>query len=92
MARWADAGKACALLSPVNGDRLEIVYYLHASLYLVYVGSMLSILYFSFLKPTFFADEAQAAVEPSTAGGVLEVKPASQPASPSAGALVVEDA
>ena len=55
MARWADDGKACAALNPVNGDRLEVVYYMHAALYMVYVGSMLSITYYSFLKPTFFA-------------------------------------
>ena len=55
LARFSDDGKACAALNPVNGDRLEAVFYLHAALYLVYVGGMLSITYFSFLKPTFFA-------------------------------------
>merc|ERR1719221_1810716 len=52
--RFSNDGKACANLNPVNGDRIEIVYYMHAALYLVYVGGMLSILYFSFLKPSFF--------------------------------------
>ena len=55
IARWSDDGKACAALTPVNGDRLEVVYYMHAALYMVYVGGMLSITYFSFLKPTFFS-------------------------------------
>jgi len=50
IARFSDTGKACAALSPVNGDRVEFVYYIHAALYLVYVGGMLSITYFSFLK------------------------------------------
>ena len=31
---------------------------MHAALYLVYVGGMLSITYFSFLKPNFFSGSA----------------------------------
>ena len=46
----ADDGEACADLSPVTGERARVVYYTHAALYLVYVGGMLSITYFSFLK------------------------------------------
>ena len=86
MARWSDKGKACAELSPLNGERLEMAYIMHAALYLVsepsqcctpivhrvhlshdlllgttnhqvYVGSMLSITYFSFLKATFFSKD-----------------------------------
>jgi hypothetical protein len=53
------AGKDCAATSPHNGgDRLEAVYVMHAALYLVYVGGMLSITYFSFLKPNFFSGSA----------------------------------
>lgn len=74
LARWSDDGKTCATLNWANGERLAVVYYLHASLYLVYVGSMLSILYFSYLKPTFFSDGAD--VEASAQAGVLEVKAA----------------
>jgi hypothetical protein len=55
--RWSDEGKQCAELSPVNGDRIAIVYYMHAALYLVYVGGMLSITYFSFVKPTYFKSQ-----------------------------------
>ena len=50
VAHWSDDGEACTALSPVNGERLSAVYILHAALYLVYVGGMLSITWFSFLK------------------------------------------
>merc|ERR1711988_1737013 len=50
IAIFSDDGKECEKLSPVNGERVEAVWYLHAALYLVYVGGMLSITYFSFLK------------------------------------------
>eukprot|EP00929_Paragymnodinium_shiwhaense_P030328 TRINITY_DN17206_c0_g1_i1.p1 TRINITY_DN17206_c0_g1~~TRINITY_DN17206_c0_g1_i1.p1 ORF type:complete len:183 (+),score=14.34 TRINITY_DN17206_c0_g1_i1:60-608(+) len=53
LARWSEEGKVCANLAKVNGDRVEVVYYMHAALYFVYVGGMLSITYFSFVKPTF---------------------------------------
>merc|ERR1711988_977813 len=49
-ARFSDEGVECAKLAPVTGERIASVYYLHAALYLVYVGGMLSITYFSFLK------------------------------------------
>jgi len=55
--RWSDDGDACALLSPAVGYRVEVVYYFHAAFYLHYVASMLSITYYSYVKPTFFADE-----------------------------------
>ena len=51
LARYSSDGKECAALSPVNGDRIQLVYIMHAALYLVYVGGMLSILFFSYLKP-----------------------------------------
>jgi hypothetical protein len=66
---FGDDGKACAALSPVNGDRMKVVWYMHAALYLVYVGGMLSITYFSYVKPTFFNDDVQA----SAPAGVIEV-------------------
>ena len=50
LALWSDDGEACADLSPVTGERARVVYYTHAGLYLVYVGGMLAITYFSFLK------------------------------------------
>ena len=54
-ARVSAEGKACAALSPVNGERTEFVWYLNAALYFVYVCSMVSVTYYSFLKPTFFS-------------------------------------
>ena len=50
LAHFSADGTACAALSPVNGERLTAVYTMHAALYLVYVGGMLSITWFSFLK------------------------------------------
>jgi hypothetical protein len=50
IAHFSDDGAACDALSPINGERLTAVYILHAALYLVYVGGMLSISWFSFLK------------------------------------------
>ena len=63
LARWSDDGKTCADLSPVNGDRIEVVYYMHAALYLVYVGGMLSITYFSYIKPTWYSEKNGAVVD-----------------------------
>ena len=53
IARFSETGIACAALDPVGGSRLQVIYLAHAALYFVYVGGMLSITYFSFLKPTF---------------------------------------
>lgn len=53
LARFSDDGKECAGLAPVNGDRVRAVWIMHAAYYLGYVYSMLSITYYSFLKPTF---------------------------------------
>ena len=52
LARFSDDGDRCN--DSKQNDILELVYYMHAALYLVYVGGMLSITYFSFLKPTYF--------------------------------------
>lgn len=57
IARYSEDGKACAALAPVVGDMTEVVYAVHAALYFVYVGGMLSITYFSYVKPTFFAPQ-----------------------------------
>eukprot|EP00466_Bigelowiella_natans_P003888 jgi/Bigna1/71074/fgenesh1_pg.14_\ len=54
IARYSSKGKDCAALAPLTGDRIEIIYILHALLYFVYVGGMLSITYFSFIKPTYY--------------------------------------
>jgi hypothetical protein len=72
LARFDTNGEACAKLSPYHGDRVKVVYILHALLYFVYVGSMLTITYLSYVKPTFYDD---AAVEASTDAGVILVKP-----------------
>jgi len=63
--RWSDNGKECAELNKINGDRLELVYIMHAALYLVYVGGMLSITYFSYVKATFFKSKFEAGLEAS---------------------------
>ena len=55
----------------VKGDRTKLVYVAHAALYMVYVGGMLSITYFSFLKPTFFAANAATKL-----GATVAVQPA----------------
>ena len=55
MARFSDTGKACAALAPVVGTAAQGVYIVHAGLFFCYVGNMLSVTYFSFLKPTFGA-------------------------------------
>jgi len=52
-ARFSESGWACAALEPVVGSVVQGVYIVHAGLYWCYVGNMLSVTYFSFLKPTF---------------------------------------
>jgi len=64
MERWSNDGKACAELAPTNGERLAYVYYCHAGLYLVYVGSMLAITYYSYVKPTFLNKGSGSRVGP----------------------------
>ena len=53
LAAFSETGTACAALAPVVGSALRAVYVVHAGLYFCYVGNMLSVTYFSFLKPTF---------------------------------------
>lgn len=61
LARFSPEGAACAALNPIGGSRLQVVYVAHAALYFVYVGGMLSITYFSYLKPTFKASVSGSA-------------------------------
>ena len=68
MARFSDTGKACAALAPVVGSAVQGVYIVHAGLFFCYVANMLSVTYFSYLKPTF-----GAFVSPSAALGALAV-------------------
>ena len=58
LARFSEQGLACSALDPINGERVKVVYFVHAALYLVYVGGMLAITYYSFLKPTCFSRTA----------------------------------
>ena len=53
MARFSDTGVACANLAPVAGEAIKAVFILEAGLYWCYVGNMVSVTYFSFIKPTF---------------------------------------
>ena len=53
MARFSETGEACAALAPVIGSAVQAVYILHAGLYWCYVCNMVSVTYYSFLKPTF---------------------------------------
>uniref|UniRef100_A0A7S1NNI7 Uncharacterized protein n=1 Tax=Eutreptiella gymnastica TaxID=73025 RepID=A0A7S1NNI7_9EUGL len=74
-ARFSDEGKACAKLSPSNGDRVQMVWIVHAVLFMVYVGGMLSITYFSFLKPTFFSKKVEDGPTTLTVQGENAVPP-----------------
>ena len=74
LARYSADGMACARLAPINGDRIQLVYIMHAALFLGYVGNMLSITYYSFLKPTCFSKKV-----PSNTGYDVEA-----PAGPAA--------
>jgi hypothetical protein len=61
LARWSDDGKACAKLAPTNGERLEVVYFVHAAFFLYYVYNMLSVTYLSCGK-TWLANRKGAGV------------------------------
>ena len=52
-AMYADDGKACRESMHSMAHPLVAVYWTHCCLFLVYVWMMLSITYFSFLKPSF---------------------------------------
>ena len=49
-----DKGETCRKAMGTNAYVLEAVYWTHCGLFLVYVWMMLSITYYSFVKPTFF--------------------------------------
>eukprot|EP00322_Chrysochromulina_rotalis_P020053 CAMPEP_0115863380 /NCGR_PEP_ID=MMETSP0287-20121206/18660_1 /TAXON_ID=412157 /ORGANISM="Chrysochromulina rotalis, Strain UIO044" /LENGTH=202 /DNA_ID=CAMNT_0003317827 /DNA_START=35 /DNA_END=643 /DNA_ORIENTATION=+ len=66
LARFSETGVACATLSPVIGTIVQWVYVVHAGLYWCYVGNMVSVTYFSFLKPTF-----KFTINPTVAIGAL---------------------
>jgi hypothetical protein len=66
IARFSDTGAACAALATVPGSAVQAVYVVHAGLYWCYVGNMVSVTYFSFLKPTF-----GFTVKPAVAIGLL---------------------
>ena len=66
IARFAPDGVACAAYAPVIGNAVHGVYLVHAVLFFCYVGNMLSVTYFSFLKPTF-----GSFVSPSAGVGAL---------------------
>ena len=53
IARFSESGVACAALAPVAGSVVNAVWMVEAGLYWCYVGNMVSVTYFSFLKPTF---------------------------------------
>eukprot|EP00442_Polarella_glacialis_P038521 CAMPEP_0115102664 /NCGR_PEP_ID=MMETSP0227-20121206/34055_1 /TAXON_ID=89957 /ORGANISM="Polarella glacialis, Strain CCMP 1383" /LENGTH=183 /DNA_ID=CAMNT_0002498835 /DNA_START=35 /DNA_END=586 /DNA_ORIENTATION=+ len=51
---YSDDGKACRALAGAPLYPLVPVYWTHATLFSVYVWMMLSVTYYSFVKPTFF--------------------------------------
>ena len=53
IARFSETGMACAALAPVAGSAIQAVFIVEAGLYWCYVGNMVSVTYFSFIKPTF---------------------------------------
>jgi len=53
VAMYDDDGKACRKAMGAGGDAYSVVAWTHICLFLVYVWMMLSITYYSFLKPTF---------------------------------------
>lgn len=53
IARFSESGVACAALAPVPGSAIQAVWILEAGLYWCYVGNMVSVTYFSYIKPTF---------------------------------------
>ena len=50
---FSSEGEDCKALNRPVGNALVAVYYVHAGFFMVYVASMLSITYFSFIKSTF---------------------------------------
>jgi len=51
---YSDPGKNCRVAMGPSGFTLVAVYWTHCFLFLVYVWMMLSITFYSFVKPTFF--------------------------------------
>jgi len=59
VAIYSDDGKACREVAGPPLYPLVPVYWTHCGLFIVYVWMMLSITYYSFLKPTFFRKNIQ---------------------------------
>lgn len=63
LAMYSDEGKECreamSEAGPGIGYPIEAVYWTHCCLFLVYVWMMLSITYFSFLKPSFVSKDTE---------------------------------
>ena len=53
IAMYTDEGKVCRKAMGPAEDVLSVVYWVHCTLFMCYVWMMLSITYYSFLKPTF---------------------------------------
>jgi len=60
VAIYSDAAEVCRAAMGPGSDVLVAVYWTHCGLFLVYVWMMLSITYFSFLKPTFITKASPA--------------------------------
>mmetsp|Transcript_122886 Transcript_122886/g.274491 ORF Transcript_122886/g.274491 Transcript_122886/m.274491 type:complete len:169 (-) Transcript_122886:91-597(-) len=54
---YSDEGKSCRVTAGAPLLPLVPVYWTHAALFLVYVWMMLAVTYFSWAKPTFFAQQ-----------------------------------
>ena len=63
LSMYADEGKECRDAMGPRGITLLAVYWTHCGLFMVYVFCMLSITYYSFLKPTFFKKKAAVGPE-----------------------------
>ena len=63
-AMYTDQGKMCRNAMGDAGDLYSIVYWVHCCLFMVYVWMMLSITYYSFLKPTFVVKQMKVEAGP----------------------------
>lgn len=63
LAIYSDKGDQCEALNWVNWERLRAVWGTHAACYVIYVGGMLAITWFSYAKPTFFPPKKNGAVQ-----------------------------
>ncbi|CAK0845802.1 unnamed protein product [Prorocentrum cordatum] len=63
VAMYSEQGEMCREAMGTTGYPLVAAYWTHCGLFMVYVWMMLSITYFSFLKPSFRMEKASAAVQ-----------------------------